>query len=95
MAEGGGLLNRYGSKAHHRFESCHLRHHCANASRTGYLKLRTGNPFALSASASVVEATEKVAGFLCNGFIFSFSVASVHAITQAKESKDAITRFLE
>ena len=25
VAEGGGLLNRYGSKAHHRFESCHLR----------------------------------------------------------------------
>ncbi len=26
MAEGGGLLNRYRSKAYHRFESCHLRH---------------------------------------------------------------------
>jgi hypothetical protein len=25
VAEGGGLLNRYGSKAHRRFESCYLR----------------------------------------------------------------------
>src|SRR5205085_10766478 len=25
-AEGGGLLNRYRSKAYRRFESCHLRH---------------------------------------------------------------------
>jgi cell division protein FtsB len=44
VAEGGGLLNRYRSKAYHRFESCHLRHHFKRR-WTGYLPLVSGNPF--------------------------------------------------
>src|SRR5689334_9323185 len=35
VAEGGGLLNRYRSKAYRRFESCHLRHQFSP--RAGYL----------------------------------------------------------
>jgi hypothetical protein len=34
------------------------------ASRTGYLKLRTGSPFALLAAASMAEASEKSPGFM-------------------------------